>query len=197
MDSQLTFPPHMYLIIVLTLFNLLMIFIVCEVLRNANICEGNNDSTFIELFYSRGGKIMNVSNLVVTFMDSTGSTVRHQNCALLCEGAVSKLSTRASLIRALVSKAKKQNSESKTDSSSHANYRYLQPKELTTWLMYVQWARRNAEKNVSKLKEKLNSMIEKEGIDLAEDDLHELEELFAHGAKEMSKLNLEHFHCIF
>ena len=171
---------------------------LCKFLNEANVCHGNNDDTFIELLKSREGTIRNVCGSVVAYLDASNNTVRHQNCTLLCDGLKCQNchQYRASL-RALVSKSNKQNTRSKTDSSSHANYRYLQPHELTARLKNVQKAKRNAERNVARLKEKLNNVIEKEGIDLVEEDVHELEEAFAHSDKEVSKLNREHFHRIF
>lgn len=134
--------------------------------------------------------------LVVAYLDTTSNTIRHQNCTLLCDGTKCQNchQYRASL-RALLSKSNKQKTEcKKTDSNSHANYRYLQPDELTTRLRNVQRAKRIAERSVARLKE---SVIDKEGIDLVEDDVHALEEVFGEGDKEISKLSKEHFHRIF
>ena len=49
----------------------------------------------------------------------------------------------------------------------------------------MQQARRAAERNVKRLKEKLSHIIDAEGIELEENDEHEMEELFSIADKEI------------
>lgn len=172
---------------------------VCKILSEANLCQGNNETNFIQLLESRGGTIKNVSKSVVAYIDAAANTVRHQSCSLLCnESKCQSCHQYRPSLRAMLSKSSKQSSQSKTDSSSHANYRYLQPQELTTRLKNVQRAKRIAERSVARLKEKLSGIIDREGVDLSEDDSCELEELFMEADKEVSKkLSREHFQRTF
>ena len=55
---------------------------------------------------------------------------------------------------------KKPHSDSITDHSSHANYRYLSSEELKTRLVNVQKEKRASEKRIMKLREKLKLEIE-------------------------------------
>ena len=54
-----------------------------------------------------------------------------------------------------------------------------------------------AEKKLKRLKEKLYSKIEEEGVELSEEDCNDLTEIFEQADKETKKLTREHFQKIF
>ena len=173
--------------------------IICTNLQKTTLCEGNYEPDFIDLLVSRGGVIENQNKSMTAYLDKTNHTVRHHECALLCDGRnkCSVCQKYRSTLRAM--KSRKESSHSnKTDSSSHANYRYLQSGELKDRLKSVQRSRRNVQRNAARLREKLDRIIGTEGIELAEDDEEEMEELFSHADEEISKNHTrEHFQRIF
>ena len=97
-----------------------------------------------------------------------------------------------------MSSRKESSQSSKTCSSSHVNYRYLERGELTDRLANVQRAKRTAERTIQRLKEKLSGIIGTKGIELVEDDEHEIEEPFSEIDKEVEKnQSRDHFQKIF
>jgi hypothetical protein len=77
------------------------------------------------------------------------------------------------------SRCEKSNPAASTSHKSHTNYRYLSSEDLSIRLKNVQAAKRAAERSASRLNEKLQAMIEKEGIDLVEEDASDLRELMS------------------
>ncbi len=113
------------------------------------------------------------------YLDKVCKTVRHQNCDLVCEPDATQCRVchrYQATLRSLKSK-KKLAKGGRTSHDSHTNYRYLQESELAERLQNVQKAKRAAKRSVERLQEKLDSIIEHEGIELHEDDQQDIEEL--------------------
>ena len=171
---------------------------ICDTLQQSNVCKGNDEPEFIDLLVSRGGVITNHTS-TTAYLDKTNNTIRHTNCALLCDGK-NKCGTcqkYRSTLRAMKSR-KESSSMSKVASNSHINYRYLQSEELKDRLKNIQRSKKNVKRQNDRLIEKLNKVIGSEGIELLEDDEHEIEELFSHVDKDIERNhNREHFQRIF
>ena len=104
------------------------------------------------------------------YLDKTSNTVRHTNCALLCDG-INKCGTcqkYRSTLRAMKSR-RESSSMSKVASNSHIKYRYLQNEDM---LKNIQRSKKNVKRQNDRLIEKLNKVIGSKGI---EDDEHEIE----------------------
>ena len=172
--------------------------IICTNLQKTTVCEGNCEPDFIDLLESRGGVIENHKS-ITAYLDKTNNTVRHHECALLCDGRnkCSACQKYRSTLHAMKSR-KESTQSSKTASSSHANYRYLQCNELKDRLKNVQRSRITTERNAARLRDKLDRIIGTEGIELAEDGEKEIEELFSHTDEEVNKSHTQqHFQRIF
>ena len=98
-------------------------------------------------------------------------------------------------LRAMKSRCENLNPTASTLHNSHTNYRYLSNKDLATRLKNVQAAKRAAVRSASRLNGKLQAMIEKEGIDLGEEDASDMEDLM--GEVDESVKAKKHFRCIF
>lgn len=177
----------------------------CNSLSTLNVCLGNNDESFVKLLDQRGGVIMSsTAKSVVAFLDinSHSKTVRHIKCSLICADGELRCSSCLQYrptLRAMRSRSGKtvQSAISNTDSSSHTNYRYLGSEELKKRMTNVQNEKRAAERKLKKLKGKLLSVIEEEGVELHEDDCDDLTEIFEQADKDTTKLTREHFQRIF
>ena len=174
---------------------------VCSSMAKATICKGNDDSTFVNLLESKGGVAKNVSGAVIAKIDVTQShsTVRHHNCNIISNAVrCGVCENYRPTLRAMLSRSKRTNETAKTGSDSHTNYRYLQADELKCRLRNVQRAKRIAERTIIKLKQKINSNIDQDGIDLSVGDAQELDELFTETDETVSKkFAKEHFQRIF
>ena len=168
-----------------------------EFLTESSICEGNNENDFIELLQSRGGEIKN--HLTVTaYLDKVNNTVRHRDCSLICSGRCKcKVCQKyRNTLRALESKSTGR-SKCSSSTSSHANYRYLQNSELKQRLKNVQQSRRTVQRRTDRMREKLNKVINNEGMEFCEDDSIKLEELFSQTDEALKDYSQDHFHKVF
>lgn len=147
-----------------------------DVLEKATVCAGNPDEDYVALAERRGGTITNVNGLTTAYVDRNGKepTVRHQNCHLLT--ATDKCSVchqYRNTLRALKSKEKASDmheKEQRTEHSSHTNYRYLTKEESSERLENLQKAKRALTRRNQRLKEKLHKIIDKDGLQLHDDD---------------------------
>lgn len=176
---------------------------VCEFLTSVNVCSGNNDDSFVKLLEEKGGVVMNKDKSVVAYVDKNlqSSTVRHANCRLVCieNHCCSCCADYRATLRAMHSRASRSKVATlpSTDSSSHTNYRYLNREELEIRLANVQSDKRALERGMKRLEEKLSARISEEGIELHDDDIDELSEIFEEADKEAGKLTREHFQRVF
>ena len=179
--------------------------ITCTALSTIVICSGNDEKSFVQLLEERGGAILNKGS--VAYVDKTPycTTVRHVNCHLICEDGKQRCSPcleyrptlRAMRSRSANKLRKEANSTAAVNPSSHTNYRYLSNEDLKKRLTNVQNERRVAEKRLKQLKDQLNAKIDEEGVDLAEEDIDDLSEIFAQADQETTKLTREHFQRVF
>jgi len=147
-----------------------------DVLEKATVCAGNPDEDYVALAERRGGTITYVNGLTTAYIDRNGKepTVRHQNCHLLT--ATDKCSVchqYRNTLRALKSKEKASDmheKEQRTEHSSHTNYRYLTKEESSERLENLQKAKRALTRRNQRLKEKLHKIIDKDGLQLHDDD---------------------------
>jgi len=147
-----------------------------DVLEKVTVCAGNSDEDYVALAERRGGTITNVNGLTTAYVDRNGKepTVRHQNCHLLT--ATDKCSVchqYRNTLRALKSKEKASDmheKEQRTEHSSHTNYRYLTKEESSERLENLQKAKRALTRRNQRLKEKLHKIIDKDGLQLHDDD---------------------------
>lgn len=141
------------------------------------VCSGHPDSKFLSFVESRKGKLCNKSGGVVAFTDHYApvrlngetfqSTVRTTNCELLVHGEKCKpCSLYRKTLRVLYDRWCKRNSDELSSSSSHTNNRYLNTPEKLAKVTNLRQRVRNAEVEISKLKDKVRNLIEKsEAID--------------------------------
>ncbi len=152
---------------------------VCSAIEQMYVCEGNRDDVFISMINGKGGVIKN-DNVIGAYYDVNSKTIHHSKCLLLRkkEGRCPSCQHYRATLRAMKSRVQKSEMpHTKTSCTSHANYRYLDNNELQTRLMNSQTANRTLERTVAKLTDKLNVLIERDGIDLAEEDESELNDI--------------------
>ena len=147
---------------------------ILEVLDNATICVGNPNEDYVAVVEQRGGAIRNVSGLTTAYIDRNGKQprVRHQNCHLLTTAETCSVCHQyQNTLRALKSKDKSSHEkEQRTKHCSHANYRYLTKEESSERLENLQKAKRALTRRNQRLKEKLHKIIDKDGVQLHDDD---------------------------
>ena len=171
--------------------------VICSTIQSMNVCEGNRDDFFIEMIRNKGGEIKK-NETVMAFFDESSNCIRHSKCHLISKEASRRCSacqSYRSTLRAMKSRCENSNPTASTSHNSHTNYRYLSNKDLATRLKNVQAAKRAAVRSASRLNGKLQAMIEKEGIDLGEEDASDMEELM--GEVDESVKAKKHFRCIF
>lgn len=174
-------------------------------LNDLTICPGNAEQKYIAVLQKRGGVIRNVSGVKTAYIDDKGKeqSVRHENCEILTlEGSrCSVCEHYRNTLRALASKdlsASDPKSQSqRTGQNSHTNYRYLSVEESKERMRNLQKAKRSISQENRRLREKLQNLIEKEGIDLVDEDVSTLEEVFEDADKEITHLPAESFQRLF
>ena len=108
--------------------------LLLEKVSSLNVCVGNPDESFIVLSDARGGKFRKIDGTVSAFKDNYApislngecfqSTIRASNCDILVNGVKCASCTRyRSVLRAIRARCSKGDSQSRTDPSSHTNYR--------------------------------------------------------------------------
>lgn len=80
-------------------------------------------------------------------------------------------------MKSRMKKSESSDSDSKISHSSHTNYRYLDRNELELRLRNSQTAKRSKDKTIARLAEKLDALIEKEGLVLGKEDETEMNDL--------------------
>ena len=108
--------------------------LLLEKVSSLSVCPGNPDESFVVLSDTRGGKFRKGDGTISAFKDSYApvslsgecfqSTIRASNCEILVNGVKCDSCTRyRSVLRAIRARCGKDDSQSKTDPSSHTNYR--------------------------------------------------------------------------
>lgn len=156
------------------------IILICSVVEGMCVCEGNSDDEFISMIKSKGC-VIRKDDVITAYYDENSNSIHHYKCQLLLrKGDVGKCfhcqSYRATL-RAMKSRFQNTMSADRTSHNSHTNYRYLGNIELQDRLKNVQIARKTAERTITRLKENLKVLIDRDGIELEEEDELEMNQL--------------------
>ena len=123
-------------------------------------------------FKTDGGEaIVESSKGSIVFESSSFDTIRHPNCKLFFSGKGDACQECRSLDKKfqIYSKRDTQKRDNRTSDSSFVNLRYLSKDELIERLRNTQQAKRVAIHQTMSLMDKLNKMIEKEGVELEQD----------------------------
>jgi len=140
---------------------------------------------------------MKRNEVVTAHFDRASNCIRHIKCPLIRRqgGRCSACQSYRSTLRAMKSRCENTDYTANTSHNSHTNYRYMSREDLTTRLKNVQAAKRGTERSVTRLHERLQALIEREGIDLPAEDAYMLEELM--DEVDESVKAKKHFHSIF
>ena len=167
-----------------------------SIVDKLKVCAGHPEKKFIDFVTSRKGKLLNKTGDVTATIDEfvvslNGEvyerTVRTASCELLIHGqkCVSCSMYRRTL-RVLHDRWSKRDSHDLSSSSSHANNRYLNTPEKLTKLGKMRRPIKNAESEISRLKEKVCSSIDKsDPVD--EGFHHDLKSVMTENTKEIHK----------
>ena len=95
---------------------------ICTSLLDLNLCHGNDDDAFVELFRNKQTETGSKAYIDTDFI---ADTVRHRDCSLVCTGGTKCKACQSyrPTLRAMNSRSKKAQTTSRTSSTSHANYR--------------------------------------------------------------------------
>ena len=141
--------------------------------------------------------IRNVNGVKTAYIDEKGKeplyVMKHENCEILTlEGACCSVCEHyRNTLRALVSKdlttspslyslatSDPKSHSQRTGQSSHTNYQYLSVDESKERMRNLQKAKRSISQENRWLREELRYLIEQDGIDLVDEDVSTLEEIF-------------------
>lgn len=169
----------------------------CTRLQEMTMCEGNKDDAFVNLVRIRGG-VIKKNDIVSAYLDGNSNSVHHSKCHVLLSEGIGKclpcINYRSTL-RAMKCRMEKTTTSDSTSHKSHTNYRYLQPDEMMARMKNLQRAKRTAEKCVSRLNEKLHSIIDEHGIELEDEDASDMATLMKEMDGEANAKN--HFQKVF
>ena len=166
---------------------------VMQVVDRSKVCQGSEEADFVALCVKRGGSIKNASKQEAAYIDKNDKcTIRHVNCHLLClasdQNRCRVCQQYRATLRALKSKEQCARStlSQKTSHDSHTSYSCLNKDEALERMRNMQRAKRTLSKSNQRLRVKLDMQIAKEGIELHEDDIEDMEQIF-HEAKDSAK----------
>ena len=172
----------------------------------ANICVGNFDDQFIDLAHMKKEKFLSCNGQVIAYLDESfcfevngtmhGSTIRHTNCEiLLTDSEVCFPCTKfRNTLRALTWKQK---SHLGMALSLHTNIRFLRTPQRAARFVAVRKAIINKNKQLQRLKAKLSSVVETDGI-LVDDELAtDLHQVVNNESDHESELKDDEFKRIF
>jgi hypothetical protein len=167
---------------------------VVHTAETAKTCGGSADADFVALCERRGGVIKSTAGNIVAYVDTAVEphTVRHTNCHIRSSSEVCDVCCRyRGPLRALRSKAKgtEANLSQRTAHDSHTKISRLKNTEVVERLQNVQRAKRTLTKSNQRLRERLQKLIEKEGVLLHEDDERDIEALFTEASKKVDSRN--------
>ena len=148
---------------------------ICTSVEGMKVCTGNEDDSFVNILRDKGGAIKR-DETVTAYLDVNCNCVRHSECLIMTKESGRCMQYRSTL-RTMKSKSQNHTHESSLSHSSHTNYRYLEADELVERLRNVQAAKKKAQLTVHRLEERLQSIIEKEGVDLLEEDAADLNDV--------------------
>ena len=167
---------------------------IVESVDRAAICPGSHEDEFISACQKKGGTIKGQrgNGETVAFIDehpvvdSKGKghscTIRRVDCEILCEPSGRyplRCRSCQSFRSTLRSSICRLNELDPTSASSHASYKSLSTAEKDERLRNVSHSLKISQQKVRRLKVKLESLIEKEGISLAEDDATDISAVFS------------------
>ena len=141
------------------------------------VCDGNSDDDFVEMVKNKGGFIMNGEDISAYYNENSGS-IHSCKCFILLrkEGRCWHCQKYRSNLRAMRSRVQSDR-DARISHSSHTNNRYLDRSELEAKLRDTQTAKRTLERTVARMKKRIDALIERDGIDLVEEDEAEMSSL--------------------
>lgn len=151
---------------------------LCNSIEKMYVCEGNSDDEFVSMINNKGGVIKN-GDVVSAYYNENSGSIHHSKCLLLRKevGKCSSCQQYRASLRAMKSRQKFIQSDLKMSHNSRTNYRYLDKHELEARLQSAQAAKRTLKRTVMRLTDKLNSLIDRDGMELVEEDEAEMKDL--------------------
>ena len=162
-----------------------------------SVCSGNSDTKFTDMLESKNGKIVSCTGATTAYLDTIcQKTVRCHNCTLLVEGTdrCSGCSKYRDNLRAIHSNYVK---SQQRGLSQKCNLRYMNSSQKKRHLKLVQQALANKQRQLKRLKKRMDTLTEKYGIvadDCMQSDI--LNVLSKHN-DEISKLPAHDFKRVF
>ena len=143
-----------------------------------HLCTGNSEKQFIELAKRRKGKFLTTTGDIIAFLDDSFglegcSTIRHTNCAVLLStsGVCSVCSNYCNTLRALLSRHRNQ----ACSPHPNKNFRFFTTPQRRAHLQCLRKAIRNKNRQLKRLRAKLDILVENDSIEVDEDLTQDLQ----------------------
>lgn len=179
---------------------------ILKTVQTASLCPGNPDSDFVELFKCRSKSTSQAVAFTTEVVNTDGTvspeTIRHSDCDLLCapKGKFPQRCQKCSGYRnnLRVMKCRSQNSsiEKRVAHDSHVNICFLSDDEKTQRLRNVQEEKRVLMLKNKKLQQKLQILIDKDGITLNDTESEKVFSLVEEASTEVQKFPENSFQSI-
>ena len=165
---------------------------ILSVVKAARKCPGNPEERFVQVIEKRGGSVVGVDGKVSAIIDNQedivsggitySKTVRHTDCEVFCSPDTANLrrcpccKKYRSQLHVMYSRQSK--ASDRVSHNSHTNYRFLSSAEKDERLHNLQRAKVAQNKCNKRLSEKLNELIDNEGVRLTEQDTSDVTSIF-------------------
>ena len=160
--------------------------------KAARKCPGNPEEHFVQILEKRGGSVVGINGRVSAIIDSQEDvvsggmmyykTVRHSECEVFCLADTTNLrrcpccKKYRSQLHVMYSRQSK--ASDRVSHDSHTNYRFLSSAEKDERLHNLQRAKVAETKSNKRVSEKLNELIDKDGVSLTEQDTSDVASIF-------------------
>lgn len=165
---------------------------ILSTVKTARKCPGNPEEHFVQVLEKRGGSVVGVNGKVSAIIDNQedivsggitySKTIRHSDCEGFCSADTTNLrrcpccKKYRSQLHVMYSRQSK--ASDRVSHSSHTNYRFLSSAEKDERLHNLQRAKVAESKCNKHLSEKVNELIDKEGVSLTEQDTSDMVSIF-------------------
>lgn len=168
---------------------------ILQNIDTAAVCGGNPDIFMVETVQEI---LTNSNRNIPVYIDAT-MTVRHKDCLLLVVMSQKQCSVCCkyrNCLRAMYSKLKvsRCTQDDSTTQSSHTNYRWLRDLKIKLCLKNIKKSIRTLQRGRQHLNDRLQRLIDGEGVDLNDEDSAAISELVDDSSKAM---DMQSFYRIF
>ena len=176
---------------------------VVSAIESARICPGNPEERFTQLLEKRGGSVQGIGGQVTAFLDSRDEvvsgglaysrTVRRWDCEMLCSPDAAYLKRcqcckkYRSQLQVMCSRQQSKAASNRVSHNSHTNYRFLSSAEKDKRLHNLEKAKIAECKQKKRLSEKINELIEQDGVTLIDEDVEDISSIFDSVASDVKK----------